>query len=321
MIVGNPFARILVGYAGDAPSDAALEQALALAEQYGGEVVAVHVSDVSAASVLRLPTGARAAQDDPAPLLASLDRFRASLFEKLAARVASCPVRVSLDLSTNDILAGILDAAVRWKATAIAVGTHARTGVAHALIGRVAEGVLRASPVCVIVAREGFAAKPLHRVVIGVDASEASANAGVLAVALALDHPVRLVYCSVVDAKSLVSPIADLPFDPTPLLNAMRASARDALDAALQYANAGDVFPDVEVADALDPASGVIEVARRHGADAIVVGTHKRGSFDRFFLGSTAEAVLRRGDVPVIVVPGDAPIAPAALPLVAAEAP
>jgi len=319
MIFANPFARIVVGYDGDAPADAALEHALALAGQYGGEIVVVNVSDLSAATVLRLRTAAQAPREDDAPVLASLDVLRAELFRKLSARVASSPVPASIEFCTNGVVAGILDAATRWNATAVVVGTHARRGIEHALIGSVAEGVVRAALVPVIVVREGMPAKPLHRVVVGVDTSAASTNASVYAVALALDHPVRLVYSSVVDARSLVSPSADLPFDPTPLLDAMRAAARDAIDAAVQYANAADVYPDVEVADALDAASGLIEVAQRRGADAVVVGTHSRGSFERFFLGSTAESVLRHADVPVIVVPKHAPIVPGALPLAMAE--
>jgi nucleotide-binding universal stress UspA family protein len=319
VIFTNPFARIVVGYDGNGPADTALEHALALADQYGGEVVVVNVSDLAAATVLRLRTAAPAPREDYAPVLASLDGFRAGLFDKLSARVASSRVRVSLEFSTNGAVPGILDAATRWKATAIVVGTHARTGLGHALIGSMAEGVVRAALVPVIVVREGMPNKPLLRLLVGVDASEASANASVFAVALALDHPVRLVYCSIVDESSLVSPVADVPFDPTPLLAAMRASARDAIDAAVQYANAAGLYPDLEVADAPDPGTGLIQIARRHTADAVLVGTHRRGSFERFFLGSTAQSVLRRADVPVIIVPNHAPIVPGVLPLVTAE--
>ena len=310
MIFANPFARIVVGYDGSAPADVALDQALALARQYGGELVVVYLSDLSAPAVLRLETAAKAPKADPAPLLASIDPYRYNLFQKLSARVASRTVPVTLEFSMNRAVAGIVDAAVRWKATAIAVGTHARTGVAHTFIGSVAEGVVRNALVPVIVTREGMQAKPLHRIIVGVDVSEPSANASVLAVALAREHPVRPVYCSVVDTISILQPIADLSFDPTPLLTEMRAAARDALDSALQYANAADVYPDTEVAAAADIASGIIDVARRHAADAIVVGTHRRGNLERFFLGSTAESILRRSDVPVIVVPAHASIVP-----------
>ena len=42
-------------------------------------------------------------------------------------------------------------------------------------------------------------------------------------------------------------------------------------------------------------------------ADLIVMGTHGRSGFDRFFLGSVAEKTLRTSRVPVLVVPPSLP--------------
>lgn len=41
---------------------------------------------------------------------------------------------------------------------------------------------------------------------------------------------------------------------------------------------------------------------RRSGADLIVVGTEAKGLFDRFLLGSTAEALIRECHVPIITI-------------------
>ncbi|MEA2665209.1 MAG: hypothetical protein QOI11_2153 [Candidatus Eremiobacteraeota bacterium] len=304
MIVVKPFARIMVGYDGSAAADAALSQAVALAEQYRGEVVAVHVSDLPAAAVLPIGTAAPAPGIDPVPVLRSLEPDRHDLYYELSARVASCSVPVSMEFSVNAAAAaGILDAALRWNATAIAVGTHARTGVAHALIGSVAEAVLRSAPVPVIVTREGAARESVARIVVGIDASEPSTNALDFAVGLGLEQRLRILYCTVADSGSIMRRGADPSFDPTPMLSVMRASARNALDAALQSANGAGLHPDTELTDAIDAGSGLCAVAGRHDADAIVIGNHQRGKLERFFLGSTAEAVIRHADRPVIVVP------------------
>jgi nucleotide-binding universal stress UspA family protein len=51
-------------------------------------------------------------------------------------------------------------------------------------------------------------------------------------------------------------------------------------------------------------AVGVIwNVARREQADVIVIGTHGMSSAERLVFGSTAEGVLRRSDIPVLLVP------------------
>jgi len=50
------------------------------------------------------------------------------------------------------------------------------------------------------------------------------------------------------------------------------------------------------------PVDGVLDAARRHRADLIVMGTHGRGGAKRLWLGSVAENVVRQSDTPVFVV-------------------
>jgi nucleotide-binding universal stress UspA family protein len=52
-----------------------------------------------------------------------------------------------------------------------------------------------------------------------------------------------------------------------------------------------------------DPAEEILKAARRLKADLIVMGTQGRRGPKRLFFGSTADAVLRRSTVPVLVVP------------------
>lgn len=318
MIFANPFARIVVGYDDSDAADTALEHALVLAEQFGGDLVAVHAGDVPAAAAVPIHSGVPMRRD-PAPTLRSLDPYRYGLFGKLSDRVAARPVPVALEFVLGGTAAGIIDAAARWDATAIVLGTHAPTGLAKTFAGSITDTVARMATLPVLVVRQGMRAVPLSRVVVGVDASDPSANASGFAVALTREQPVRLVYATVADTASIMNPIADVPFDPTPLLHELRASARDALDRAIQQADGGDVFADTEIAEASDPASGLAEVARRQCADAVIVGTHRRGAVERFFIGSTAEALLRRSDVPVIIVPVGAPMVPEAMVAQSAE--
>jgi Universal stress protein family len=51
------------------------------------------------------------------------------------------------------------------------------------------------------------------------------------------------------------------------------------------------------------PARKIDEYARRHRIDLIVMGSHGRTGLSRALLGSVAEAVVRRGPCPVLVVP------------------
>jgi nucleotide-binding universal stress UspA family protein len=302
----NPFARIVVGYDESPASAGALENALAYATDYGGDVVVVHVSGVRSAASVRLETAVLAPATDPRPVLESVGPQNHALYERMRPRIADRGVPVTLEFCWNEPAAGILDAALRWKASAIAVGTHGRKSLPHAFLGSVAEAVVQQARVPVVVARDCMPARMLRRVVVGVDPNEPVAAAVTFAVSLAAVRAVRLVLCTVIDTASLMSPLADMPFDPTPLAHQMRAAARDALDAAVLTVQAEDAFTATEVAAAREPAAGLVEVARRQLADAIVVGSHRRSGVARLMLGSTAETLMRISEVPVIVVPTDA---------------
>ncbi|WP_428327304.1 universal stress protein [Mucilaginibacter sp.] len=50
-------------------------------------------------------------------------------------------------------------------------------------------------------------------------------------------------------------------------------------------------------------ADGIINCSSEFAADLIVLGTHSRSGFDRLFMGSIAEDVVRHSEIPVLVVP------------------
>jgi nucleotide-binding universal stress UspA family protein len=60
-----------------------------------------------------------------------------------------------------------------------------------------------------------------------------------------------------------------------------------------------------EPVEAPSPASGLADAARRHGARAIVVGSHGHGH-RRAVIGSEPHQLLAIADVPVIIVPPQA---------------
>jgi len=60
-----------------------------------------------------------------------------------------------------------------------------------------------------------------------------------------------------------------------------------------------------------EPATEILRAAEEVHADRIVMGTHGRRGLDRLMLGSVAEAVVRKSQVPVMVVrPAEGPAAP-----------
>jgi nucleotide-binding universal stress UspA family protein len=67
------------------------------------------------------------------------------------------------------------------------------------------------------------------------------------------------------------------------------------------------VASSVEAIWRSNAAAGIVEVASRIGADAIVIASHGRSGLRRVVLGSVAEGVVQRSHCPVVIVrpPGD----------------
>jgi nucleotide-binding universal stress UspA family protein len=60
------------------------------------------------------------------------------------------------------------------------------------------------------------------------------------------------------------------------------------------------------------PAEAITSAARRADAEAIVLGTHGRSGWSRFFMGSVASGVLQLARCPVVTVRGRAARKPSA---------
>jgi nucleotide-binding universal stress UspA family protein len=59
------------------------------------------------------------------------------------------------------------------------------------------------------------------------------------------------------------------------------------------------------------PVAGIVETAKARNADLIVMGTHGRGGFAHFMLGSVAERVLRTAQCPVLTIRDNSRVADA----------
>ncbi|MBN8758196.1 MULTISPECIES: universal stress protein [Variovorax] len=90
---------------------------------------------------------------------------------------------------------------------------------------------------------------------------------------------------------------------------ALRSEALQLLETAWQRVEAEGVNADTVLYDNFDGTVHELVVAEavKWPAELIVIGTHGRRGFDRLTLGSSAENVLRRATVPVLLVRGCEP--------------
>ena len=145
------FSRILVPTDFSPPSDAALEYARILAARFGSSLQLLHVvDDPSAESEFVADGFAPSTEDIRAGLL---DHARKRL-DHLMNLVDRSRYHSHADAIVGLPAQAIVDYAGAMGASLIVMGTHGRTGLAHLLMGSVAEQVVRTAPCPVLTVRQ-----------------------------------------------------------------------------------------------------------------------------------------------------------------------
>lgn len=140
-----PFKKILVPIDFSPHSDAAIDAALSLAKHYDASLTLVHVFEPIA---LAMPEGSGFyASAQLADAAREIDK---TLNQKRDAVSAKAGKAVEALQRSGSPPREIVDFAKSHSFDLIVVGTHGRTGVAHMLIGSVAERVVRSAPCAVL---------------------------------------------------------------------------------------------------------------------------------------------------------------------------
>jgi len=138
-----PFERILVATDFSDGSQQALEYALRIAEKFDSELTLVHVWEAPSyayATDLYLPVD----------VMASLEGAAVARLEQATTELKARFPGAKSRLHTGSPWQEVLGAATEVKADLIVMGTHGRRGLERALLGSVAERVVRMSRVPVL---------------------------------------------------------------------------------------------------------------------------------------------------------------------------
>jgi nucleotide-binding universal stress UspA family protein len=293
---------IVVGVDFSPVSEVACRQAVGVARRTGARVVLAH-----AAAIPEQPEGLPSSMSDTAQAYLGVLRGRMADDKRALAEVGERLGGQGVDIS-HVLVDGFPDdalvtAAHDLGAELIVTGSHGRRGLGRILLGSVAERVVRAATVPVLVGRgaHGAADGGFHRILVATDFSDASERGFDLALAVAADGAaVELVH-----------------FWQLPSLS--RAHATDEVDATLAEIRAGmeqhgaergaeslathdttraNVRYSLREGDARD---GIVDLAKIAGCDLIVVGSHGRRGLRRLLLGSVAESTVRHAPCSVLV--------------------
>jgi len=142
----------------------------------------------------------------------------------------------------------------------------------------------------------------IRRILCPTDLSDVAPRAFDHALALARFHQaeIELAYVS---EPLLPGPIAPASYPPWAILDpAVRGRLRSALEDLAAPARAVGVPVGFGVYEGR-VVPEILDRARAWPADMLVMGTHGRGGFERWVLGSVTEKVLRKAPCPVLTVP------------------
>lgn len=142
-----------------------------------------------------------------------------------------------------------------------------------------------------------------ERILVPVDGSD-TANRGLqeaIRLSKALGGELRLVHI-VDDSPLALNPETGIAA--APLVADFAQAGRSILEEARQVAQAEGIEPSVVLHENFTGqiADLIVEEARKSRAEIIVMGTHGRRGVRHAVLGSDAEAVVQRADVPVLLV-------------------
>lgn len=143
------------------------------------------------------------------------------------------------------------------------------------------------------------------QILIPVDGSNTSNQALQEAIKLAGIHQSRLRLIHIVDETIPYTDIEGFT-DIVILRDALTKAGKTTLERAMQAAQKNGIEAESALLETVGGriADLIVEDAKQWPADLIVLGTHGRRGFDRFFMGSVAEGVARIAPMPVLLIRG-----------------
>jgi len=300
--MAEPFRKILSPVYFDETSPVALQYARYFARQGGGTVYLLHVVPTDELHLLRKVY--RPEEGGGADTAWAQQIAQEKLQELAQAHLAGVQYETVIRLS-GDPATGILEAEKEFGVDLVVMATHGRTGIAHLILGSVAEKVVRESRCPILTTRQGEelpSTEPFQKILIPVDIAERSVAV--------LTYARRIAEQS----KGVVYPLHIVPTEETDLLLRDVYEAREGTRANLVTAEkvarqkldelAKEHLSTVRYETVLhvsgDPAKTILEVEKDVGADLMVMATHGLTGVFHLLLGSLTEKMMREAGCPVL---------------------
>lgn len=240
----------------------------------------------------------------------SLERLRQNAeryLESHAALLHGDGLDVAVEVRCGPAADVIFEAALNHHAALIALASHGYSGLKRWALGSVADKVVRATSIPVLVVRGAAIARApaIKRIMVPLDGSALARQALPLATELARSARADLLLLHAVapsiEDYASVSPRDRLMPQLGEVLAALRHQAASDLDTLADELHSHDVTVTTHVVNG-HAAEVLVDEAAQRGVDLIVMATHGYGGLRRWALGSVADKVLHATTTPLILV-------------------
>lgn len=198
----------------------------------------------------------------------------------------------------------IIEYAVAENVDLLVLGTHGRRGLRRLLLGSVAQEVIHRA-ICPVLAVQETAAQEMParvgRILVPIDFSVYSVNA------LAYAKQLAALYDATLDVLHVIDPVLDEYLQKAGWINRDRvereveAKAREKLVWLSNEVQGPDPTEMTQHVTMGNPPVQIVDFAKEHGADLIVMASHGLRGLNGYPVGSVTERVLRAALCPVFM--------------------
>jgi nucleotide-binding universal stress UspA family protein len=284
--------RILVPLDGSNLAERALAYVEELATAFNSEVILLYVSE---------------------PKEEQYRPMHQLYLEEVAKRVkehVKKRARIKMALLTGEAAEEIINYARKNKASVIIMASHGRSGITAWVMGNVANNVLRAAEVPVLLIRVTKPSRKVppkrlvERVLLPLDGSERGEVAVPYVKKLINKLGVEVILLGVVAAGQHIRTVGGLDYIlyPEAELELVKAEAKEYLDRVYQRLKGGRGALRLELKVSDDVAGEIIKFADKAKATLIAISAHGHSGIEKWVFGSVANKIVQASKIPVLVV-------------------
>jgi nucleotide-binding universal stress UspA family protein len=232
-----------------------------------------------------------------------------AFLEGVAREYTAAGVKTNLAVREGDAANAILDEVQQRGADLVVMRTHGRSGLTRAVLGSVAEKIVKQSTTPVLLLPPGSRTEPrgsIDSILVPVDGTPGGALALGMASNLARERSASLQLLQVVQplpAYQSSALLMDAPMAVDPSWDAdAETGAQAHVDALASRLTVRGVVAQGEALIANSVSEAIVTNAAEHACDLIVMSSHAHTGPARAFLGSVTDAVVRAAKCPVLVI-------------------